>query len=148
MTKEAQDSQGVDHYAAVLADLRAKRDEIDRAIKMIEGLASGGAVTVGIPGIQGNGMAAEEPGSFLGMTIADAAAKLLAIRKKALSNSDIVDAIRAGGVVLNSAQPINTVGTVLRRRQRDEGDIVRVGKMWGLAEWYPNAARFTRRGRK
>jgi len=82
------------------------------------------------------------------MTIADATAKLLAIRKKVLTNPEIVEAIRAGGVILNLAQPVNTVGSVLRRRQADEGDIIRVGKMWGLSEWYPNAAPFARRGRK
>lgn len=65
-----------------------------------------------------------------------------------LTNPEIVAAITAGGVVLNSAEPVNTVGSILRRRQNDQEDIVRVGKTWGLAAWYPNAGRFNRRGRK
>jgi hypothetical protein len=40
---------------------------------------------------------------------------------------------------MNSADPINTVGSVLTRRFKDVGDIVRVDRgIWGLKEWYPN----------
>jgi hypothetical protein len=79
------------------------------------------------------------PGAFLGMTIPEAAKKLLAHERRQMNNADIVDALRRGGLVLNSADPLNTVGSVLNRRFKDVGDVVRVGRgTWGLKEWYPN----------
>lgn len=42
------------------------------------------------------------------------------------------------GMVLTSADPLNTVGAVLTRRFKETGDIVRVERgTWGLKEWYP-----------
>lgn len=38
----------VDHYAAVLADLRAQRDRIDHAIAVIENLRAGTPLTASI----------------------------------------------------------------------------------------------------
>lgn len=73
------------------------------------------------------------------MTIVDAAKKLLANRRQPLKNPDIAAAFKAGGLVLQSAEPANTIGSVLTRRFNEVGDIVRVGRgTWGLAEWYPN----------
>ena len=41
-------------------------------------------------------------------------------------------------MVLNSADPLNTVGAVLTRRAKETGDLVKVGRgIWGLKEWYP-----------
>jgi DNA-directed RNA polymerase delta subunit len=73
------------------------------------------------------------------MTIGDAAKKLLQIRKQPLGNSEIYEGLKAGGLVLQGDTPLNTIGSVLSRRFKDEGDIVRIGRgTWGLAEWYPN----------
>lgn len=137
------DSTGIDPYDAVLADLKAKRDQIDQTIQMIESLRQGKAMPADLGGQQqgqpqsSNG--AIEDGAFLGMTISDAAKKLLLIRKKALGNADFVAAFTAGGLALNSESPINTIGSVLTRRFNEKGDIVRVGRgIWGLKEWYPN----------
>ncbi len=130
------ESDGFDPYEAVLADLRAKRDQIDQAIASIEALRGGGPVAGG-PGVSQT--VAEGPGAFLGMTIVDAAKKLLAARRQPLRNAEIVAAFKAGGLVLQSQEPANTVGSVLTRRFNEVGDIVRVGRgTWGLAEWYPN----------
>jgi len=55
-----------------------------------------------------------------------------------MRNPDIAAAFKVGGLVLNSADPVNTVGAVLSRRANDIGDIVKVGRgTWGLKEWYP-----------
>jgi hypothetical protein len=73
------------------------------------------------------------------MTIPDAARALLASRRRPLGNPEIVAAFKVGGLVMNSVDPLNTVGSVLTRRFNQVGDIVRVSRgVWGLAEWYPN----------
>jgi hypothetical protein len=72
--------------------------------------------------------------------------KLLAIRRQPLRNPDIATAFKTGGLVLQSAEPANPIGSVLTRRFNEVGDIVRVGRgTWGLQEWYPNVS-FKRKG--
>lgn len=134
-----------DPYDAVLADLRAQRARIDQTIALLEqvrALGRGGSVEAAslasqaTPSAQPNGLG---PGAFLGMTIVDAAKALLARERRQLSNAEIADAFKRGGLILNSAEPMNTVGSVLTRRFNQVGDVVRVGRgVWGLKEWYPN----------
>ena len=137
------DSTPSDPYEAVLADLKAKRAQIDSAIAAIESLRSGvqmagvGALTVGAQVREGT--PTEGPGAFLGLTIPEAAKKLLAARRQPMRNPDIAAAFKAGGLHMNSADPVNTIGSVLTRRANDVGDIVKIGRgTWGLKEWYPN----------
>jgi hypothetical protein len=134
-----------DPYEAVLADLRAKRQQIDNTIALLEGLRSGG----GNPVSHGGGAPAESarqpgnrpdlgPGAFLGMTIPDAVRKLLATERRQMQTSEIVVQLERGGLVLTSADKVNTVGSVLLRRFNTVGDVVRVSRgLWGLQEWYP-----------
>ncbi len=130
------ESNGFDPYEAVLADLKAKRDQIDQTIASIEALRGGGIAT-GVAAVSQT--AADGPGAFLGMTIVDAAKQLLASRRKPLKNPEIAAAFKAGGLVLQSVEPANTIGSVLTRRFNDVGDVVKVGRgIWGLQEWYPN----------
>ena len=83
-------------------------------------------------------MAVDGPGAYLGMSIVDGAKKLLATKRQPLRNPDIAAAFKAGGLILQSKEPANTIGSVLTRRANDVGDIVRVGRgTWGLKEWYP-----------
>lgn len=136
----SEESQSVDPYAVVLADLRAKREQIDQAIQALESLRGGAAPVPAKPNVVLGAPAddADGPGAFLGMTIVDAAKKLLASRRRTLSNSEILAAFKTGGLALSSADPLNTVGSVLTRRFNQVGDIVRMGRgVWGLAEWYP-----------
>jgi HB1, ASXL, restriction endonuclease HTH domain len=134
------ESEGIDHYAVVLADLRAKRAQIDQAIQAIESLRglgpSGPSAT---PSEEPRTRSGNEAAAYLGMSIADATRKLLESRKRAMSTSDIVAAITAGGLAMASADPINTVSAVLGRRSEKVGDIVHPERgKWGLKEWYPN----------
>jgi HB1, ASXL, restriction endonuclease HTH domain len=137
--KMSVESEGIDHYAVVLADLRARRTQIDQAIQAIEsirGLGSGGGAP---PPAAAHPQPQNEAGAYLGMTIAEATRKLLASKKRAMGTSDILAALTAGGLALTSADPINTVSAVLGRRFDKTGDIVRVERgTWGLREWYPN----------
>jgi hypothetical protein len=137
----AEESQAVDPYEVVLADLRAKRAQIDQAIEAIESVRGNRAASAPAKSDAASavGTGIDEPGAFLGMTIPDAAKKLLASRRKTMSNSEITAAFKAGGLAMNSVDPVNTIGSVLTRRFNVVGDIVRVGRgVWGLAEWYPN----------
>jgi hypothetical protein len=134
-----ENTQTTDHYAAVLADLKAQRERIDQAISVLTALRGGAVVT----SIMGDAPAAavgieETAGMYLGMSIPDATKKLLASRKRTLSNAEIAAALKSGGLVMTSADPQNTVGSVLTRRFKDVGDVVRVGRgVWGLKDWYP-----------
>jgi hypothetical protein len=139
-TKMSTESDGFDPYAVVLADLRAKRDQIDQAIQAIESVRSGvvsGKVNSPTAAPES---APNDAGAFLGMSIADAAKKLLSARKQAMGNADIAAALKQGGVVMSAnTDPQNMVGSILTRRFDKVGDIVRVGRgIWGLKEWYPN----------
>jgi hypothetical protein len=82
--------------------------------------------------------AGEGPGWLLGMTIPEAAKRLLATRRQTMRNADVAAAFKAGGLAMNPVDPINTIGSVQTRRSNDVGDIVKVGRgLWGLKEWYP-----------
>ena len=129
-----------DPYDAVLADLLAKRDQIDQIIQGIEAIRAGGSNS----GVGGNAPAANPvdppPGAtgwLLGLTIPDAAKKVLASRRQAMRNPEVWEAFKAAGYHMNSADPVNTIGSVLTRRFNEVGDIVKVGRgTWGLKEWY------------
>lgn len=136
------ESTSSDPYEVVLADLRAKKAQIEQAISAIEILRGGAAAAPvsGQPGSQTAGQNGDidSPGAFLGMSIADAAKKLLAAKRQPLRNPDIAAAFKRGGLVLNSKDPVNTIGSVLTRRSNEVGDLVKVGRgEWGLKEWYP-----------
>jgi hypothetical protein len=136
------ESQGIDPYDAVLADLKAKRDQIDQAIAAIESIRAGGPApardSAPANGSQNNG-GVGGPGGLLGLSMVDAAKKVLAARRQPLKSADILEAFRAGGLPLTSKEPLNVVGSVLTRRFNDVGDVVRVSRgTWGLKEWYPN----------
>jgi len=134
MTSE---NQGLDPYDAVIADLRAQRDKIDQTITLLSALRSSGAAIAPSQAASENGIV-ETAGMFLGMSIADAAKKLLAMRKRTMGNVEIAREIQAGGLVLTGKDPVNVVGSVLTRRFNEVGDVVKVGRgIWGLKEWYP-----------
>lgn len=132
------ESNPTDPYEAVLADLHAQRDRIDQAIALLQNLRGNTAPTSpALPkSAPGGGVG---PGAFLGMTIADAAKQLLAGRRRTMGNAEILEGLKSGGMVLTSADPMNTVGSILNRRFKEVGDVVRVDRgTWGLKEWYPN----------
>ncbi len=139
------ESAGIDPYDAVLADLYAKRDQIDQAIAAVESVRTGKAASIGTLSLRsasGAVIVTEGPGALLGMSIADATKKLLAAKRVPLKNPDIATLFKAGGLVLNSKDWTNTIGAVLTRRSETIGDIVKVDRgTWGLKEWYPNRSR-------
>lgn len=147
----SEETTGIDPYEAVLADLYAKRAQIDQAIAAIESLRGGLSGLTSIAGASGRGDVGElrgakpnaidvgGPGALLGMSISDATKKLLATKRTTLKNTELAALFKAGGLMLNSKDWVNTIGAVLTRRANDIGDIVKVDRgTWGLKEWYPN----------
>jgi HB1, ASXL, restriction endonuclease HTH domain len=136
-------------YDAVIADLRAKRDQIDQTIALLEALREGVAVpaiNVGQPatGVSALvGYAADKDGelaagTFHGMSIEAAVKKLLQMRKRTMTAQELAQSLRAGGLHLQSDTPANTIASVLSRAFNGGSDIVRVSRgQWGLQEWYP-----------
>jgi hypothetical protein len=154
-------------YDSALDDLRVKRDAIDRAIQFLESLrdgtfmagvgltgasaavgradvmASAVGVTSGLTTANGNATIEIHPGTFHGMTVAQATKKLLSMRKRTLSAPEIAADLEAGGL----PNLITTTITSVLHRSADAPDaqVVRVSRgQWGLQEWYPNR-RFSRK---
>lgn len=137
----AEESGGID-YRAVLADLLEKRANIDRAIAGVEALLGvssvAGGDTSGIGGQIAPGTSPNTAGALLGLSITDAAKKVLAAQRRPLRNPEMESFFKAGGLVLNSKDWANTIGAVLTRRSIEVGDIVKIDRgTWGLKEWYP-----------
>ncbi|MER8435659.1 winged helix-turn-helix domain-containing protein [Mesorhizobium sp. M1312] len=137
------ESMATDPYEVVLNDLRAKKAQIEQAISAIEairgGTPNGSYSTAAAAAPAGQNSDIDSPGAFLGMSIVDAAKKLLAAKRQPLRNPDIAIAFKRGGLAMNSKDAVNTIGSVLTRRANDVGDLVKVDRgTWGLKEWYPN----------
>ena len=133
-------SPGVD-YVSFLADLKARREALDKAIAGIEAYL-GHPQSGGTPVTQAIVTESVTTHSFLGMNIADAAAKLLAMKKSPLTTNEIADFLKNGGMV-GSDNFANSVGVALHRANKNsDGDIMRIGRgKWGLAAWYPGKKR-------
>lgn len=128
-------------YDIVLADLTARRDQLDAAIAAIQsakGVASGGALSSASSG----GTPQIRSDEFFGMTVLDGAKKYLAMMKRPQGSQTITDALQQGGYLFSAGNPVATVASVLNRDDGKGGDVVRTGKgMFGLAAWYPNRSR-------
>lgn len=144
----ADDRQALD-VEPVLAQLRAKRDQLDAAIQAIEALT--GEVTAGSgivpPSLGGRGIPADvhsiPSDAFFGMSVLDATEKFLNIAKKPQSANAIAAALEKGGLIHQSGNFVATVYTTLRRAEERGDRVIHVQKNWGLANWYPNRPRKT-----
>jgi hypothetical protein len=132
-------NQPLDPYEAVIADLRAQREKIDQTIALISSLRGMSSGIAPLPREADRPEMKEDARSmFLGMSIVDAAVKLLALRKRKMTNNEILAELEAGGLEFSSQEPLNVIGSVLSRRFHAVGDIVRVDRgTWGLKAWYP-----------
>jgi len=123
------------NYEAVLADLKARRSQLDSAIAAIEGITGQIGGPSGGPGggTYVGGMPSHD--AFIGMSIPEAAKKHLTAVRKKLSTQDIMTALEAGGL---PPSKYSTVYAILRRRENVIGDIINMKGDWALQEWYPN----------
>jgi hypothetical protein len=127
-------SQEEINYAAVLEDLKKRREKLDAAIAAI-------ALILGDPNAaaiapSGNGedlVATVKSDSFFGMSVPDAIRKFLRMSKRPQKANIIAKALQDGGIHTLSKNFYANVFTTLKR----DPDFVKVRKEWGLAEWYP-----------
>lgn len=124
------------NYAAVLADLEAKRAELDTAIAAIKvilrqtGILAATAPTV--PRIAS--LSQIPPKAFVGLSISAAARRLLEMMQRRLTMKEILQGLQAGGLKPNKYR---NVYSILRSREAYKADLINVDAKWGLAEWNP-----------
>ena len=123
-------------YDAVLADLQARRDQIDAAIAAIN-LIRGSGVSASLSPSAGMSSRSIPPNAFFTMGIGEAARKYLEMVKGKQTVGQITKALEQGG--MPPLKP-NTVYAALRRREAVNKDIIRLGEEWGLKEWFSNVA--------
>jgi hypothetical protein len=122
------------NYEAVLADLEAKREQLDAAIASIRAIMgpAGALVRAAVPRIAE--LSQIEPDAFTGLSISVASHRLLEMIQRKLSTKEIIRGLRAGGL-----KPSNyhNVYAILRQREAYKADILNEEGFWGLAEWNP-----------
>lgn len=124
-------------YAAVIADLKAKRDEIDKMVKLLEALSQTTADS-GKASDHDQDRGDQLPptkGRYSEMSIADAALAVLKAHGRPLSNVELADELLSGGLLSGASNPANNVNSSLSRRSETHGDIVKDGRQWALREW-------------
>jgi hypothetical protein len=132
-------------YEIVLADLIAKRNQLDAAIAAIKGAMGAGLGAASQVAISPSNGAPPQirADEFFGMTVLDGAKKYLTMMKRPQSSQTITEALQQGGYLFSAGNPVATVASVLNREDgKPSGAVVRIGKgTFGLAEWYPNRPR-------
>jgi hypothetical protein len=139
------DSGTVD-YGPVIADLRRRRDELDRMIQGLEAMAglpgsgspSGGGPSGGAP-LDGTPVAVGRH-EFVGRSTPEATKMYLSKVKRLASPREISAALVAGGLGESEDAVYVNVYSALKRL-RANGDVVKHRQEWGLTEHYPNLAR-------
>jgi hypothetical protein len=125
------------NYDAVLADLEAKKAAIDEAIAGIRRMmGQGQTIPTGGAGKTINPKAIPSD-AFFGMSIPDAVRKYLSIVRKPHTAKQIAEALEAGGITHSSNDFRATVSTTMGRMLDKENGLARIGKEYGLLDWYP-----------
>lgn len=124
-------------YAAVLADLRIRRAQLDAAIQALEAVVGGpaGATRAPVPKAPslGNNAAAQ---SFVGLSVLDAAKRHLQQTGHSLRTTQILGALQQGGVALTGKSPINSLGAILNSNLKKGCGLVRERRgVWALTAW-------------
>jgi hypothetical protein len=126
------------NYAAVIRDLRAKRDELDRAIAFLESVSGLAAVAPVSPTTQQSAVpeqtAAMARPELAGLSQADACIWLLRKTGFPMTTRQIAEGLADAGYKTNATDPINNVSACLHHRSKGKADVVRDGKVWRLAE--------------
>jgi hypothetical protein len=118
------------NYEAVLADIDARIAKLQATREgIVDLMALTGTVPTGGPG----GKIAHD--AFLAMSIPDATKKYLSMTRQKKDTQSIIDALEQGGLTRSA---YSTVYAVLRRREKQIGDIINIKGDWALAEWHPN----------
>jgi len=130
-------------YAAVLTDLKARRDALDKVISHLEAFVGLGVVT-NFNVFPGQKSAEIHGDTFVGLNIPEAAAAYLQmVGRPARTTNEITEALNKGGLQCSTG----SVATVLGREfGRQTGEVVRASKgLWGLGSWYPSRPKNAKR---
>jgi hypothetical protein len=137
------------NYAAMLADMKAKRAALDSSISALEtALASGALGQPSDPSfVAENGGASGSigpmdlpSGALLGKSVPVAIKLYLEATKRKQSPQEIATAIRELGVESTSSN-FNTIVATTLKRLRISGDVLRFKDGWGLSGWAPPSLR-------
>lgn len=138
------------NYERVIADLESRRAafnaSIDSAISAIRAVLSAGSGTTtpagepvaGVVPMNGGTLT---PDMLFKKSIPEAAIMALQVLRKPLTTKQIVAALEAASFHHQSQNFGNTVNSILHRRESTTGDVMKIGKTWVLAEWYPGRRR-------
>jgi hypothetical protein len=121
------------NYEAVLADIEARIARLQATAAGIRELMAQGGTTMP-PGGSG-------PKDYLGMSIPEATKKYLTSARAKQSTQDVMKALEEGGL---PSSKYSTVYAILRRREKQVGDIINMNGDWALSEWYPNHRKRTK----
>lgn len=129
------------NYEAVLADLEDRKSKLEVAIESIRQIiGQTGTSPSGSPGgVSPDGKPAHD--AFIGMSIPEAAKKHLTAVRRKMSTQDLMTAMTEGGL---PESKYSTVYAILRRREKQVGDIINMKGDWALSEWYPNYRKRTK----
>lgn len=137
-------------YAAILADLEAKKAALEQAIASLRfALALGAVGQIGDPSVVAttavpfSASGGEVPvGAFLGKSIPEAAKLCLQIVKRKLTSREIAEQLKKGGIESTAKNFNSIVHSILIRASKSGAGIMKLDRSyWGLAEWYPAAMR-------
>lgn len=124
-----------DPYEVVLADLRARRDNIDQLIRALESFRTQPKPAV-------SAMPPSQGGYLFGLSVVNASKVVLRQRGQPLCSADIAKGLMAGGHVMELSDVDGTISSVLDRVLQQADGIVRMRQgTWGLAEWPQEAQR-------
>ena len=126
-------------YRVVLEDLKKRKTAIEAAIAGITALMGESEPTLDacmpVAPSKGKEPCHVESGSFADLTLTEATQRYLGMVKEPQSTAEIAEALERGGYPTKSSNFRNTVRSVLDRHAKTVGEIVKVQKNWGLAEW-------------
>lgn len=113
-------------YATVIADLRAKRDELDRTISMLETMAA-----LSAPSQQRATSRTPSPqDEAAGSGIGDACVQILKQSNESLTTREVTERLLASGFPLQAPAPEKNVWSALDNRAKGKSDVEKVGKHW------------------
>ena len=133
-------------YAAIIADLEAKKAALDVAINSLKAVASFGAVGT-VEGMSYMNLAVDvrspsasggevPDGAFHGMSVPQGIRTYLELMRKKQTARQISDGLKKGGMESTSKWFDKIVYATLDRLKKAK-EVVKIGSEWGLPQWYP-----------
>ena len=135
-------SQSV-NYQYVLADLKGRRDRLNAAIGAVEQII--GEVARQDQDSQTDTPTTPRPSSrvYRNKTIGDSIVHYLGLVGQPKPPTDIVQALRDGGIRSKSKSLYRTTYSTMKQRAKlTDSDIVKVGSKWGLKKWQESTTPF------